>query len=41
MTQSELIILNFTEIRRRSVKLWNGLPESFYSWKPDENHGNG
>lgn len=36
MTQSELIVLNFTEIRRRSIKLWNGLPESHYNWKPDE-----
>lgn len=37
MTQTELIILNFTEIRRRSIKLWNVLPESYYNWKPDEN----
>jgi len=37
MTQSELIILNFTEIRRRSIKLWNGLPEKYYNWKPDAN----
>ena len=36
MTQSDLIILNFTEIRRRSIKLWNALPESYYNWKPDE-----
>ena len=36
MTQSELIILNFQEIRRRSIKLWNGLPEKYYNWKPDE-----
>ncbi|UMB54610.1 DinB family protein [Lutibacter sp. A64] len=35
MNQSELIILNFTEIRRRSIKLWNGLPEKYYNWKPD------
>ncbi|SIS47165.1 Uncharacterized damage-inducible protein DinB (forms a four-helix bundle) [Zobellia uliginosa] len=35
MTQSELILLNFTEIRRRSIKLWNGLPEKYYHWKPD------
>jgi len=35
MTQSELIILNFTEIRRRSIKLWNALPEKYYNWKPD------
>jgi len=36
MTQSELLILNFTEIRRRSIQLWNGLPAEFYNWKPDE-----
>ena len=36
MNQSELIILNFKEIRRRSIKLWNGLPEKYYNWKPDE-----
>ncbi|MEQ9092080.1 MAG: DinB family protein [Balneola sp.] len=36
MTQSELIILNFTEIRRRSLKLWNTLPKKSYNWKPDE-----
>jgi len=36
MNQSELIILNFTEIRKRSIKLWNGLPEKYYNWKPDE-----
>lgn len=34
--QSELIILNLSEIRRRSIQLWNGLPESCYHWKPDE-----
>ncbi|MBO6659404.1 MAG: DinB family protein [Roseivirga sp.] len=36
MTQSELIVLNFSEIRRRSIKLWKALPESRYNWKPDE-----
>lgn len=36
MNLSELIILNLTEIRRRSIKLWNGLPKSSYNWKPDE-----
>ena len=24
------------EIRRRSIKLWEGLPKSYYNWKPDE-----
>ncbi|WP_051892106.1 DinB family protein [Arenibacter algicola] len=37
MTQTELIVLNFTEIRRRSLELWNALPKSQYYWKPDEN----
>jgi uncharacterized damage-inducible protein DinB len=37
MTTTELIILNFAEIRRKSIKLWEGLPERFYHWKPDEN----
>ena len=36
MTLNELIILNFTEIRRKSIKLWNALPKSHYNWKPDE-----
>lgn len=35
MTQTELIILNFEEIRRRSIKLWSGIPSKYYSWKPD------
>jgi uncharacterized damage-inducible protein DinB len=36
MTQQQLIILNFEEIRRRSIKLWSCIPASFYGWKPDE-----
>lgn len=35
MTQTELLIVNFEEIRRRSITLWKGLPEEYYSWKPD------
>ena len=37
MTSTELIILNFEEVRRRSIKLWTGIPEKFYSWQPDQN----
>jgi uncharacterized damage-inducible protein DinB len=37
MTSIELIILNFEEVRRRSIKLWTGIPEKFYSWQPDQN----
>jgi uncharacterized damage-inducible protein DinB len=35
MTQHDLIILNFEEIRRRSIKLWAGITPEFYFWKPD------
>ncbi len=35
MTQIELILLNFNEIRRRSTKLWNGITPEFYFWQPD------
>ncbi|WP_186758564.1 DinB family protein [Echinicola salinicaeni] len=37
MNQAELIILNFNEIRRKSIALWQGLPIEYYNWKPDEN----
>ncbi|MCX2837691.1 DinB family protein [Salinimicrobium sp. MT39] len=36
MTQSELIILNLSEIRQRSIKIWKALPKNYYNWKPDE-----
>lgn len=35
MTTTESIILNFEEIRRRSIKLWAGLTPEFYQWQPD------
>lgn len=35
MLSTDLIILNYEEIRRRSIKLWAGIPEEFYSWQPD------
>jgi len=37
MTATEIILLNFSEIRRRSIKLWNGIPNEYLNWKPDEN----
>lgn len=37
MTQTEIIIINFEEIRRRSILLWNGLTPENYFWKPDSN----
>jgi uncharacterized damage-inducible protein DinB len=35
MTPAEIIILNFDEIRRRSLKLWSGILPEIYYWKPD------
>ncbi|MET2984091.1 DinB family protein [Aureibaculum conchae] len=37
MTATEIILLNFSEIRRRSIKLWSGIPNEYLNWKPDEN----
>ncbi|RZN82864.1 MAG: DinB family protein [Winogradskyella sp.] len=36
MNSIEIILLNFSEIRRRSIKLWNGIPEEHLHWKPDK-----
>jgi uncharacterized damage-inducible protein DinB len=35
MNSVELILLNFEEIRRRSIKLWGGVPEKLFTWRPD------
>jgi uncharacterized damage-inducible protein DinB len=35
MTPTELIILNFEEIRRRSIILWKAMPEPQLNWQPD------
>lgn len=36
MNSVELLLLNFSEIRRRSIKLWTGIPIEQLHWKPDE-----
>ena len=36
MNSIDIILLNFSEIRRRSIKLWNGIPTEYLNWKPDE-----
>jgi uncharacterized damage-inducible protein DinB len=36
MNSVELLMLNFEEIRRRSLLLWNALPNDFYDWQPDD-----
>jgi uncharacterized damage-inducible protein DinB len=35
MTQTQILLTNFEEIRRRSIKLWQGIPVENYFWKPD------
>ncbi len=37
MNSIEITLLNFSEIRRRSIKLWSGIPNEYLNWKPDEN----
>lgn len=37
MTQNTIIILNFEEIRRRSIKLWTSITPDNYFWRPDIN----
>jgi uncharacterized damage-inducible protein DinB len=37
MTPNEIILLNFEEIRRRSLKLWSCIPKDNLFWRPDEN----
>ncbi len=36
MNTIQNILLNFSETRRRSIKLWKGIPEKHYNWQPDE-----
>jgi uncharacterized damage-inducible protein DinB len=36
MNAKELILLNFSEVRRRSIKVWKSIPEDALHWKPDQ-----
>ena len=36
MAPNDIIILNFEEIRRRSIKLWTGITPENYFWQPDD-----
>lgn len=35
MNENDLIILNFEEVRRRSIKVWKAIPNNKLNWKPD------
>ncbi|RZT15529.1 DinB family protein [Fictibacillus sp. BK138] len=37
MNGVDLLILNFEEVRRRSIKIWNAIPTERLRWKPDSN----
>lgn len=36
MNSKELLILNFEEVRRRSIKVWKSISDDLLYWKPDE-----
>ncbi|KAA0940631.1 DinB family protein [Sporosarcina sp. ANT_H38] len=36
MDSKQLIILNLEEVRRRSLKIWMGIPINLLDWKPDK-----
>lgn len=36
MNEIDLLTLNFEEVRRRSIKVWNAIPSDKLNWKPDE-----
>lgn len=35
MNVTDLLVLNFEEVRRRSVKVWTSIPDNILSWRPD------
>jgi uncharacterized damage-inducible protein DinB len=35
MNAKELLILNFEEVRRRSIKVWKSIDEELLYWRPD------
>lgn len=36
MKSTDLVILNFEEVRRRSMKVWTSIPSEYLNWKPDD-----
>ncbi|CAM4223849.1 hypothetical protein BAMA_18800 [Bacillus manliponensis] len=35
MNELDIFILNFEEVRRRSIKVWTSIPSDKLNWKPD------
>ncbi|WP_155590942.1 DinB family protein [Lysinibacillus cavernae] len=36
MSAIDLIIVNFNEVRRRSIKVWMSIPQEKLHWRPDD-----
>lgn len=36
MNKNHLLIMNFNEIRRRSIIVWRKIPSEYMDWKPDK-----
>ena len=36
MNAIDVILLNFSEVRRRSTKVWMGIPQEHLNWRPDK-----
>jgi hypothetical protein len=36
VNSNELLVLNFEEVRRRSIKVWKEIPVHLLDWKPDQ-----
>lgn len=36
MSDTEFILLNLEEVRRRSIKVWRAIPNRYLHWKPDD-----
>lgn len=35
MNVNDLLVLNFEEVRRRSIKVWTSIPKEKLDWRPD------
>ena len=35
MSSTDLLCLNLTEVRRRSIIVWKSIPDELYGWRPD------
>jgi hypothetical protein len=36
MNSIEIILINFSETRRRSINLWKGITKEYLTWRPDQ-----